>query len=421
MPKRDLLDDLSDRGLIADTTDRERLRERLAAGPITLYCGLDPTADSLHVGNLQALLLLRRFQDAGHRPIALVGGGTGSIGDPSGRDAERPLLDDATLDHNVACLKEQYARVVDFDAGAELVDNREWLGTIGLIEFLREVGKHVTISVMSARDSVRTRLDRDQGLSYTEFSYQLLQAYDYRVLFDRHSCELQVAGSDQWGNIIAGVDLIRRTRGVAVHALTAPLLTDSDGRKYGKSTGGGRLWLDRDRTSPYQLYQFFMQAPDDMVETLLMRLTLLSVEECRAIASEHAADPGRRGGQRRLAEEVVEIVHSDADVRAATDASAVLFGGDPTAASPDAFAVLEAELEVTEIPAAEFATLDAGELFVRSGLAKSKGEIRREPKGFYLDGISLETSANLDNRPAIHNCFHLLRRGKARYHLVKLV
>lgn len=421
MPKLDLLDDLSDRGLIADTTDRDRLRERLAAGPITLYCGLDPTADSLHVGNLQALLLLRRFQDAGHRPIALVGGGTGSIGDPSGRDAERPLLDDATLDHNVACLKEQYARVVDFEAGAELVDNREWLGAIGLIEFLRDVGKHATIAVMSARDSVRSRLDRDQGLSYTEFSYQLLQAYDYQVLFDRYGCELQVAGSDQWGNIIAGVDLIRRTRAESVHALTAPLLTDSDGKKYGKSTGGGRLWLDRNRTSPYQLYQFFLQASDEMVETLLLRLTLLSVEECREIAAEHAADPGKRSGQRRLAEEVVEIVHTKADVVAATAASTVLFGGDPTAASREAFGVLEAELAVTELPSVEFATLDAAELFVRAGLAKSKGEIRREPKGFYLDGISLEADGNLTERAPIHDCFHLLRRGKARYHLVKLL
>ncbi|HJR26755.1 MAG TPA: tyrosine--tRNA ligase, partial [Acidimicrobiales bacterium] len=296
-----LLDDLEQRGLLHDTTDRDALAARLADGPITLYYGCDPSASSLHVGNLVGLVLLRRFQDAGHRPIALAGGATGMVGDPSGRSEERNLLDDGVLSANVASIKAQMQKVVDLDAdGAHLVDNRDWTKDVTLLEFLRDVGKHATVNQMLARDSVRSRLESEHGISFTEFSYMLLQAHDYLHLHRVLGCELQIGGSDQWGNILSGVDLVRRVTGHGVHALCWPLLTASDGTKLGKTTGA-RVWLDPELTSPYAFFQHWMQTEDADLRRDLAQFTLLPVTEIEEIVAAHAEAPARRAGQRRLA------------------------------------------------------------------------------------------------------------------------
>ena len=304
----DLLADLDARGLIHDSTDRERLAARLASGPITLYHGIDPSADSLHTGNLIGLMMLRRFQLAGHRPIALAGGATGMIGDPGGRSEERNLLDEDTLRANVAAIKAQIARVLGDEGEWQLVDNYEWTRDVPLLAFLRDVGKHVTVNQMMARESVRARLESEHGISFTEFSYMLLQANDYWWLHEHEGCELQIGGSDQWGNILSGVDLIRRRSGVAVHALCWPLLTAADGTKLGKTTGA-RIWLDPDRTSPFELFQHFVQTDDRQVRQLLLWLTLLPVEEIDEVVRRHEQAPQHREAQRLLAREVVTLVH----------------------------------------------------------------------------------------------------------------
>ena len=304
-----ILDDLAARGLVHDSTDLDALAARLAEGPITLYSGFDPTADSLHVGNLVPLLLLRRFQDAGHRPIALAGGATGMIGDPGGRSEERNLLDDETLDVNLAAIRVQLAQFVDLDAGRGLlVDNRTWTQPLGVLDFLRDVGKHMTVNAMLAKESVRARVESEDGISFTEFSYMLLQANDYAVLHGDHDCELQVGGSDQWGNITAGIDLIRRRTGDHVHGLTVPLVTRSDGTKFGKSVDGS-VWLSPSRTSPYAFYQYWINVDDRDVERFLLQLTLLSLDEVAGVVAEHASAPEQRTGQRRLAHEMTALVH----------------------------------------------------------------------------------------------------------------
>ncbi|MCB1268802.1 MAG: tyrosine--tRNA ligase, partial [Microthrixaceae bacterium] len=341
-----VIDDLTARGLVQDHTDLDALRDRLDAGPTPTYCGFDPTADSLHIGNLQSIMLLRRFQDAGHPPIALVGGATGMIGDPSGRSSERTFLDTDVLDANRAAIGTQLARFLSFDGAtaATVVDNRTWTESVSVLEFLRDVGKHVTINTMLAKDSVRSRMERESGISYTEFSYMLLQANDFDVLHQSHACDLQVAGSDQWGNITAGVDLVRRRRGEAVHGLTAPLIVRADGTKFGKSEGEN-IWLDAARTSPYRLYQYFLNVGDEDVEPLLLRLTTVAVEECRRIAVEHAAAPERRLGQRALARALTSVVHGSDAIAAIEEASAVLFGDQPiTSASVGALDLLAAEV-----------------------------------------------------------------------------
>jgi tyrosyl-tRNA synthetase len=299
-----LLDDLEARGLVHDTTDRQALADRMSAGPLTLYYGCDPSADSLHIGNLIGLLVLRRFQDAGHRPVALAGGATGMVGDPSGRSDERNLLDEAALSANVAAIKAQMARILDFDDGrAVLVDNRDWTAGVTLLDFLRDVGKHVTVNQMLARESVKARLASEHGISYTEFSYMLLQAHDYLRLHRDLGVELQIGGSDQWGNILSGIDLIRRVDGAAVHGLSWPLLTAPDGSKLGKTTGA-RIWLDPARTSPYQFFQHWMQTDDRQVGEFLAKFTLLQWAEVEAVTAAHLEHPERREGQRRLADEV---------------------------------------------------------------------------------------------------------------------
>ncbi len=327
-----VLDDLEARGLVHDSTDRAALASLLAGGPVSIYYGCDPTSDSLHIGNLIGLLVLRRLQDAGHRPVALAGGATGMVGDPSGRSEERNLLDDATLTANVAAIKAQMARVLDFDDGrALLVDNRDWTAEVTLVDFLRDVGKHVTVNQMLARESVKARLGGEHGISYTEFSYMLLQAHDYLHLHRTLGVAMQIGGSDQWGNIVAGIDLIRRVTGDAAHGLSWPLLTAPDGSKLGKSTGT-RIGLNPAHTSPYQFFQHFMQTDDRQVREYLAKFTLLPLDAIDAVAADHASHPERRAGQRRLAEEVTRLVHGPDAMAAAAEATDVLFGASPLAA-----------------------------------------------------------------------------------------
>jgi len=419
---RELLDELTERGLRQDGTDAELLAKRLDDGPVTLYCGFDPTADSLHLGNLQSIMLLRRFQLAGHAPIALVGGATGMIGDPSGRSSERQFLDPEVLDANRVAIGEQLARFLDLDDGpcpGRLVDNREWTESLGVLEFLRDVGKYVTVNTMLARDSVRSRMDRESGISYTEFSYMLLQAHDFLVLHGRFDCELQVAGSDQWGNIAAGVDLVRRRTGCVVHGLTAPLITRADGTKFGKSEGEN-IWLSAERTSAYRMYQYLLNVADDEVETLLLRLTTVPVGECREVAAQHAERPAARAGQRRLAQELTALVHGPAAVRAVEEASAVLFGSPLGELDDAAFDLLVGEVPTTVLAAGEVMGRDPVDVVAATPLAASKGEVRRTAAGFYLNQTSLADRAGtpLGTEDLIRGRFILLRKGKASHHLV---
>ena len=417
-----LLDDLDARGLVHDSTDRDALAARLAEGPIGIYYGCDPTADSLHVGNLIGLLVLRRFQDAGHRPVALAGGATGMVGDPSGRSEERNLLDDATLSANVAAIKAQIGRVLDFDAGgAVLVDNRDWTADVTLLDFLRDVGKHVTVNQMLARESVKARLAGEHGISYTEFSYMLLQAHDYLHLHRKLGVELQIGGSDQWGNILSGVDLIRRAEGATVHALSWPLITAPDGSKLGK-TAGARIWLDPDRTSPYQFFQHWMQTDDRQVREYLAKFTLLELDELEAVAAAHLAHPERRLGQRRLAEEATRLVHGAEATATAAEATDVLFGGSPLAAGPEALAVVAAEVPTAPLPpASELATgVELEPLLVDLHLASSKGDARRalEQGAVSVNGDRVGPGATVDAGSVLHGRYVLIRKGKRNYALL---
>ena len=418
----DILSDLEARGLIHDTTDRDALASRLAAGPITLYCGFDPTADSLHVGNLIGLLTLRRFQMAGHVPISLAGGATGMIGDPSGRDAERNLLDDEGLARNLEGILPQLRKFLEFEgeSAAKLLDNRAWTVGVGVLDFLRDVGKHVTVNQMVAKDSVKSRMSEGDGISYTEFSYMLLQGYDYLWLADNENCELQVGGSDQWGNIVLGVDLIRRKLGQTAYALTWPLLTKPDGSKYGKTAGGETIWLSPNKMSPYRFYQAWIGVDDSEVRKLLLQLTFLSLEEIEVLVAEHEKDPQQRVGQRMLAGELTGIVHGEAAAASAMEASAVLFDPDV-----DITAVSESALEFVsgEVPSTAIQKLGSGiiDLLVESGLCQSRKDAKRAitEGGIYLNGGRVADADFLPSKgDLLHQKYVLLRRGKKQWHLV---
>jgi tyrosyl-tRNA synthetase len=420
MAGTDLIADLEARNLIHDSTDRDALRDAVAGGSVAIYYGCDPTADSLHVGNLIGLIMLRRFQEAGHRPIALAGGATGMVGDPSGRSDERNLLDDATLDHNVAAIKEQLGRIVELgDGRGELVDNRDWTQPITILEFLRDVGKHVTVNQMLARESIKLRVNSEHGISFTEFSYMLLQANDYLWLFDHLDCTIQIGGSDQWGNIVAGVDLIRRKRGEHVHAFSWPLITAADGSKLGKTTGA-RVWLDAAKTSPYQFRQHWMQTPDELVEPHLLTFSLQPIEQIRAIVAEHVEAPHLRFGQRALADEVTALVHGAPAAVAAAEAADLLFAGDPRDASEEAFATLSAEVPTSRLAASDLA--DPVAVFVGAGLASSNGDARRSltQRSFYANGVQLDENAQLTALELLHGRYLLLRKGKKSHHLLEI-
>ncbi len=420
----DLLDDLDRRGLIHDTTDRAALAARLAEGPITLYHGIDPTAPSLHHGNLIGLLMLRRFQEAGHRPLALAGGATGMVGDPGGRSEERNLLDLDTLAANVEAIKAQIARILGPEGPWALVDNMTWTQDLRLLDFLRDVGKHVTVNQMVARESVKARMAGEHGISYTEFSYMLLQAHDYAHLHRHEGCELQIGGSDQWGNILSGVDLIRRQTGDAVHALCWPLLTAEDGTKLGKTTGA-RVWLDPDLTSPYAFFQHWMNTDDDEVRKLLAQFTLLPVAEIEAVVAAHDEAPARRDAQRTLARAVTALVHDEDAARAAEAASAVLFGGDPREAPPEALAVVAAEVPSGGLDAGEALTdgVDLVPVLVRTGLASSQSDARRqlEQGALSVNGQKVGPEAALRPADVLHGRWILLRKGKRSWAVVDVL
>jgi tyrosyl-tRNA synthetase len=424
MPGVDLLADLEARGLLQDTTDLDALADRLAEGPTGLYCGFDPTADSLHVGNLIGLLVLRRFQDAGHRPIALLGGATGMIGDPSGKSEERNLLDDARLDENRALIRPQLERFLRFEGvanPARLVDNRDWTGEVRLLDFLRDPGKHVTINQMMGKESVRARMGEGDGISYTEFSYMLLQANDFAHLAEHEDCDLQIGGADQWGNIALGVDLTRRRLGRRVHGLTWPLLLKADGSKYGKTAGGETMWLGAHRMSPYEFFQGWIQVDDGDVRRLLLQLTFLPVAECEEIAARHAEAPERREGQLVLAREVTALVHGEEATAAAEQASAILFGAaDPAGASASVLAVLAGAVPTTELSGEELVTGDVADLLCRTGLAKSRGEGRRlvDQGGIALNGVVADADTTLRMDNLLPGGYLLLRKGKRTWHVV---
>ena len=419
MTGEQLLNDLDARGLIHDSTDRAALIERLNQGPIGVYVGFDPTADSLHAGNLLGQVMLRRFQLAGHRPVVLAGGATGMVGDPGGRSEERNLLDRETLNHNVACVKKQLEKILDFDGpvAARMVDNATWTEPMGTLEFLRDVGKHFTVNQMVAKESVRARMESENGISFTEFSYMLLQANDFRHLCEFENVEMQMGGSDQWGNITAGTDLIRRRLTKSGYGLTWPLLTRSDGQKMGKSVHGA-LWLDPEKTSPYEFRQYWVQLPDEDVERFLLQLTLRSVDDIASLMDEHRAAPEKRLAQRALATDVTTLVHGVAAEQAAAEAAQVLFGGDPTTASAEALAVVAREVPSSEVTRQQLG--DQIAVLVQSGLAASNGEARRTltQKGFKANGQTLEEAKSLLEVDLLHGRYILLRKGKTNFHLL---
>jgi tyrosyl-tRNA synthetase len=410
-----ILDELGWRGLIAQSTDLDALAAEAARGPITVYAGFDPTAASLHAGHLVPLLALRRFQRAGHRPIVLAGGATGMIGDP--RDVgERSLNEADTVAAWTERIRGQLERFVDFDTsptGALVVNNLDWTGPLSAIEFLRDVGKHFSVNVMLDRDTIRRRLD-GEGISYTEFSYMLLQANDYVELHQRHGCTLQIGGSDQWGNIIAGVRLVRQQLGATVHALTVPLVTAADGTKFGKSTGGGSLWLDPEMTSPYAWYQYFINTADADVIRYLRWFTFLSADELAELEAATAERPQQRAAQRRLARELTVLVHGEAATEAVEQASRALFGQGELDRLDEA--TLAAALRETSV-----AELKAGspdgivDLLVASGLSASKGAARRTigEGGVSVNNVRVDTE-EWAPQPSdfLHGRWLVLRRGK---------
>lgn len=422
-----ILDDLQWRGLYADCTDLAALTERLAQGPVTLYCGFDPTADSLHVGNLVPLLALRRFQLHGHHPIALAGGATGMVGDPSGRSAERNLLTPDQVAHNIAAIKQQLGRFLDFDAKpnpARMVDNSSWTAPISFLEFLRDVGKYFSVNAMLAKESVRARLESESGISYTEFSYMLLQAHDFLHLRETMACELQVGATDQWGNITAGTDLIRKKLGAPAWGLTFPLLTKSDGTKYGKSTSGA-VYLDPKRTTPYRFYQFFVQAEDADVIKLLKVLTFLSPEEITALETDLKANPGARAAQKALARAVTTLVHGETESANAVRASDLMFGGGLEGISEALFQDVVGEVPTKDVESAKLSSAGAPlvELLVHAGLAPSKGQARKdiEGGGIYVNNVRVgEATRAVTTSELLFGKYLLLRKGKRTYTVLKV-
>lgn len=413
-----ILDELEWRGLIAQSTDRDALAEALDDGPVTVYSGFDPTAPSLHAGHLIPLLTLRRFQQAGHRPIVLAGGATGMIGDP--RDVgERTLNTADTVADWAGRIRGQLERFVEFDdspTGAVVANNLSWTGELSAIEFLRDVGKFFSVNVMLDRDTVRRRLEGD-GISYTEFSYMLLQANDFVELNRRYGCSLQIGGSDQWGNIIAGVRLVRQKAGVTVHALTTPLVTDSEGKKFGKSTGGGSLWLDPEMTSPYAWYQYFINTADADVVPYLRWFTFLTADELAELEQATVERPHERAAQRRLARELTNLVHGEQATASVEHASQALFGrgelgqlDEPTLAA----ALREASVAQLE-PGGPDSIID---LLVASGLSESKGAARRTVAegGAYVNNVKIATDAWVPQQADfLHGKWLVLRRGKRNF------
>jgi tyrosyl-tRNA synthetase len=425
----DIVAELRWRELIHQTTDNANLQAWLNEKPRTIYVGFDPTSDSMHVGNLVAVMMLRRFQQAGHRPIALVGGATGMIGDPSGKSEERNLLNVDVLRANVASMEKQLRRFLNFDCGSNaaiLMNNYDWMGRFGYLEFLRDIGKHFPVNVMLAKDSVKARLERtDSGLSYTEFSYMLLQAYDFVYLNEHCGCEMQAGGSDQWGNITAGIDLARRIRGVQLHGITCPLLTKSDGSKMGK-TESGALWLSADKTSPYRFYQYWYNTQDADVGRCLRYFTDLSQTQIEQLENQHAANPGQRAAQKRLAADLTRLVHGEEALAASLKASEILFGAEIDKISDQQLSDVFADVPSKQWPRAVLegtgvAIVDA---MFEVGLAKSKGEARRaiSEGGGYVNNRRVESvDARLTSADLASESMIVIRKGKKNYGLLRFV
>ncbi|MEM1435983.1 MAG: tyrosine--tRNA ligase [Pseudomonadota bacterium] len=417
----DILADLEARGLLTQSTDRAALAAHLADGARTLYCGFDPSADSLHVGNLVPLLALRRFQLAGHRPILLLGGATGLIGDPSGKSEERQLNSTELVASYVDSIGAQARRFLDFEGpqAAHVVNNLDWTGGRSVIEFLRDIGKHFSVNAMIQRDSVRLRLEREgQGISYTEFSYMLLQAMDFLELAKTDACTLQIGGSDQWGNMVSGADLIRRTLQREAHVLTMPLITRADGTKFGKSAAGA-VWLDPARTSPYSFHQFWLNVADEDVIRFLRYFTFVELDEVAALETELAADPAARKAQQRLAAAVTDLVHgSEARTGAERIAQALFSGSLDELTEADLAALAQDGMEKTAIEAESVGLLEA---MVRSGLAASNGAARKlvQSGGVSINGVKqADPTRQLDWSDARFGRYFLLRRGKKQWHLM---
>ena len=426
------VEELKWRGMIHDMMPgtEEQLKKEMT----TAYVGIDPTADSLHIGHLVSVMILRHFQRCGHKPIALIGGATGMIGDPSGKSAERNLLTEETLRHNQACIKAQLSKFLDFDSdapnAAELVNNYDWMKGFSFLDFAREIGKHITVNYMMAKDSVKRRLNGEarDGLSFTEFTYQLLQGYDFLHLYETKNCKLQMGGSDQWGNITNGTELIRRKNGGDAFALTCPLITKADGGKFGK-TESGNVWLDPRYTSPYKFYQFWLNVSDDDAAKYIKIFTFISREEIESLIAEHAAAPHLRLLQKRLAKEVTCMVHSEADYNAAVEASGILFGN----AAAETLHKLDEDtlLAVFEgVPQFEVAraTVEAGvkavDLFAEhAAIFASKGEMRKLVQG---GGVSVNKEKLtafdkiITTDDLLNGKYLLVQRGKKNYYLINV-
>jgi len=418
-----IFEELQWRGLLADCTNSEAVASCTSERPITVYAGFDPTADSLHVGSMVPLLTLRRFQLAGHHPIALAGGATGSIGDPSGKTQERQLLTREVLNANIAGVNAQLKMLLDFEAEknpARLMDNSSWTESLSYLDFLRDIGKHFSVNQMVAKESIRARMeDREAGISYTEFSYMLLQAFDFFILARDHDCELQIGGSDQWGNITAGIDLTRKKLGRAVHGLTLPLITKADGSKFGK-TETGTVWLDARRTSVYKFYQFWIQTDDRDVIRYLKYFTFLTQEEINGLEKKHREDPGQRAAHRALASAVTDLVHGPSATAEAIRASEILFGGGLAGISESTFGEI-----VGEVPTADIEKLHLDgpgkplvEILVHSGLCPSKGQARKDIEG---GGVYVNNAREANFQRAVTSGdllfgkHLLLRKGKRSY------
>ena len=421
-----LLDELNDRGLIADITDRDGLAALLASQIVPVYAGYDPTSESLHVGNLVPTILLKRFQLAGHRPIVVVGGATGMIGDPSGKHAERNLLDDATLATNVTGIRAQLARLLDFDdpkTGAVMTNNADWTQGVGYLEFLRDIGKHLTINYMLGKDSVSNRLETESGISYTEFSYMLLQAFDFVQLAKLHGCRLQVGGSDQYGNITAGCELQHKLRGPKVFGLTAPLLLDAAGEKMGKTSTGERIWLDPARTPPYAFYQYWLNRDDEEAPRLLRLFSLRPLAELDEVLRAHDADRSRRSAQRELACGLTAWVHGAPVVARVETASRVMFGDTLDGLTDADLGVLAGTVPTVDVPRTELATgVGIVELLART-IVDSKGAARRlvTQGGAYINNrriTQVEHQVTLEHLAT--ETMIVVRGGKKDYCLVRV-
>ena len=428
---KNFVEELTWRGMIQDIMPGTE--EKLMEGPQAAYVGIDPTADSLHIGHLVSVMILKHFQRCGHKPFALVGGATGMIGDPSMKSAERNLLDEETLNHNVACLKKQLARFLDFDSDApnkaELVNNYDWMKDYTFINFIRDIGKHITVNYMMAKDSVKKRLQRDssEGMSFTEFSYQLMQGYDFYWLWKNRGCILQLGGSDQWGNITTGTELIRRIDGGEAFALTCPLIRKADGTKFGK-TEKGNIWLDAERTSPYEFYQFWLNVADDDAERYIKIFTMLDRETIDNLIAEHREDPGQRRLQKVLAKEVTVMCHGQEAYDNAIAASQLLFGNVSAEVfrSMDERTVREvfANVPSFEVKADEFPCNVLDLLAVKTAVFPSKGEARKMVQG---GGVSLnkgkvgDINADVTADDIINGHYILAQKGKKNYFIINVV